>query len=255
MHEGYIFAAESNYGSYRVADVTYSGRPARVLYSGDGLAAQSGVALDGSSDMLFDYNQRLLELVRGMQPRCLLLIGGGACTLPRVLSDEFPTLWQDIVEQDQLMLDIAVRYFDFKQTRPIRTHITDGREFLNEAVQQYDLVIIDAFDHAVVPVPLRTVEAMQATNHALRPGGVLAINYIAAYYGRRAASLKSTLAAMQAAFPSVSLYPASTGFSLWTPQNFILTAQADNRAVSSLLRYPPLALPHTSFGDVLHDAA
>ena len=247
-----IYEDSSDYGRYQVADVVYGGRRARLLYSGDGKAAQSGVPLDGG-DMLFEYNQRFLELVRGLRPRRLLLIGGGAFTLPQVLASEFPSLRQDVVERDRLLLAIAKQYFDFRQTPNIAVHITDGRQFLDAADNVYDLILVDAFDHAVVPAPLRTVEAVRAMRRALRTGGVVAMNCIAAYYGRRSAPLLDTAAAMREVFAAVSLYPAGTTQSLWLPQNFILTATDASYELSAHLRYQPLAMPHADTAVVLHD--
>lgn len=248
-----LYEGEGTYGHYQVADVVYAGRPARVLYSGDRQAAQSGVAQDGG-DMLFDYNQRFLEVVRGLKPRRLLLIGGGALTLPQAIASEFPTLQQDVVERDGLLLAIAERYFSFRRSANLHVHITDGRRFLEEVQSTYDLILIDAFDDAVVPLPLRTVEAMQATYRVLRAGGVLAMNYIASYHGRRVAGLAATIAAVREAFQSITLFPASNIHSLWIPQNFILTAQDGQRDLEAFLRYAPLALPQCSAREALHDA-
>lgn len=247
-----LYEGEGAYGRYQVIDMIYAGRPACILYGADRQAAQSGIAWDGG-DMLFDYNQRFLELVRGLKPRRLLLIGGGAFTLPQAIAKTLPTLRQDIVERDGLLLDIAVRYFDFQQAPGIRVHITDGRQFLDETRTTYDLILVDAFDNAVVPGSLQSAEAMLAMHRALRAGGTLAMNYIAAYNGARAAGLHSVIAAMRGVFSSVTLFPASNGYSVWTPQNFILTARNSERDLSTYLRYAPLALPHVGTDEVSHD--
>src|ERR1700752_3186245 len=86
IHKTVRFEGETPYGHYTVVDTTYSNRPARVLYSGrEFRTAQSGIALDDQDEMLFDYNQRFLELARGLEPKRALLIGGGAFTLPKRL--------------------------------------------------------------------------------------------------------------------------------------------------------------------------
>src|SRR6476469_4412698 len=96
--EGILVEGDTQHGHYVVADTIYSGRPARVLYSGNHQAAQSGVAKDDNPDLLFDYNQRFIELVRGLLPKKILLIGGGALSLPKALLEEFPEVSLDVVE-------------------------------------------------------------------------------------------------------------------------------------------------------------
>ena len=65
---GVLFEGDSAYAHYRIADVSYMGRPARLLYGGTHEAAQSGLALDDRPELLFDYNQRLLELYPNSAP-------------------------------------------------------------------------------------------------------------------------------------------------------------------------------------------
>src|SRR3954469_25939647 len=107
-----VWEGDTAYGHYQVVDAPYDGRPARVLYSGDHQAAQSGVATDGQPDLLFDYNQRLFEIARGVQPKTVLLIGGGVGTLPTALLAALPDVQVDMVEPDDGLTKLAYQYFD-----------------------------------------------------------------------------------------------------------------------------------------------
>jgi hypothetical protein len=75
-----VYSQQTAGGSYQVIDKTYSGRKARVLYSTMPRTAQSGIPLDGNSLMLFGYNQRLIELITHLNPKSILVIGGGVYT-------------------------------------------------------------------------------------------------------------------------------------------------------------------------------
>src|SRR6185312_7645761 len=185
-----LFEGGGELGHYQVVDCIYGGRPARVLYSGNRLAAQSGMARDGKSELLFDYNQRFLELIRGLIPKRLLLIGGGAFTLPKVLMDEFPRMSIDVVEPDAKLPDIAQAYFDFKPNKRMHMYHDDGRNFLTNSAAAYDVIVIDAFENTEVPLSLQTAEAVRSLRQHLRPGGVVAINVIAAYSGERSRVLR-----------------------------------------------------------------
>jgi spermidine synthase len=81
----------------------------------------------------------------------------------------------DAVEIDPEVIDVASRYFNFSHDR---LHIVDGRRFLREAGEPYDLVLIDAYGSSSIPFHLVTVEAFRDVRAALEPGGIVAINVI-----------------------------------------------------------------------------
>ncbi|HVX23765.1 MAG TPA: fused MFS/spermidine synthase [Candidatus Saccharimonadales bacterium] len=235
-----IAEVETPYGRYEVYDLVYEGRVARVLYSGHRQAAQSGVARDGQPDLLFDYNQRLRELVDYLQPQRILLIGGGTCTLPQALMAEHRKLRIDIIEPDSELTKIAKKYFDWHPSRRTKVIHTDGRAYLERCQEQYDLIILDAFSHAAIPTELIEPTALQLMQHCLTPKGSLAANVIAAYYGNRSRVLRQLMAGCRQHFQQLDVFPAGRGVSLWLPQNFVVVAQNQPRSLHNALRYPPL---------------
>jgi spermidine synthase len=243
MADSLLIDIDTALGHYQVADTIYSGRKARVLYSGDHHAAQSGLAYDDNDDLLFEYNQRLRELVRGLRPHRVLLIGGGAFTLPKALLEEFPDMELDIVELDKELPLIAQRYFDFVATKNTRIFNQDGLKYLDNTKTLYDVILLDVFVHSSIPPSFQTVEAAQHLYSSLRPNGVVAMNIIASYHGRRAATLHRQIAALQAAFKHVKLFPAGRPDSLWLPDNYILTAQNDSHDLPAYFRYGSLDIP------------
>lgn len=235
-----MFEAAGEFDHYRVADTIYDGRPARVLYGGQGLTAQSGVAKDAKPQLLFDYNERLMELVRGIRPRSLLLIGGGAFTMPLALNRELPDLQLDIVELDPKLLDIARRFFNFKQNGNTQVFIGDGRQFIDTIDHIYDMIIMDVFVQADVPSQFRTDEATAGLRQILNKKGVLVINIIGAMKGIRATTLLTLHQTWQAAFANVTIFPASPGLSRWMGQNFVMTAQSGQRDLTKFIPYSPI---------------
>jgi spermidine synthase len=247
-----LFETSTPYGHYQVIDTVYEGRPARVLFSGDHVAAQSGVPLDDSQRMLFDYNQRLFELVEQRQPDSLLMIGGGAFTLPSVLAHVLPQLDITVVELDSALTPLAEKYFELVQTDRLHVVTGEGRAYLEATTKHYDVIIIDAFSHVQMPGLLITKQAAAAMANALTPNGVLAINTIAAYRGRRMTPLVRLIAALQDNFKQISLYPANNAYSMWTAQNFILVGQQQGDTPTLLLN--PVAVLETDADDALDDA-
>jgi len=229
-----IWEGDTTFGHYQIVDTPYNNRPARVLYSGHGRAAQSGVATDGNPDLLFDYNQRLFELLTAVTPKRMLLIGGAVCTLPKALLAVLPELCIDVVEPDDGLTKLAYEYFDLPVDERLQITYTDGRTFLRANQERYDVIVVDAFVHTAIPRELRTVEAFQAVAAHLQESGLLAMNVISAYYGNGAQLLGGLYAAAYQSFATVDLFLASSGYSLWLPQNVILIGQkgAPNRCKS-----------------------
>ena len=243
---------DTQYGHYEVADTIYSGRRARVLYSGAHQAAQSGLALDGKPELLFDYNERFMELCRGLLPKKLLLLGGGACTLPKALQEEFPDLIMDVVELDAQLLEIAQQHFDFHPNASTRLHVADMREFLSRTDETYDVIILDVYTHAQIPRQAQTVELAAELAQHLSENGAIAMNVISGFIGRASEQLRRQTAALKESFTVVEVFPASRGLSMWLGQNFVVTA-THNTSLVEHMRYEDLGLPEITQADLLHD--
>lgn len=250
-----VWEGDTAYEHYQVVDTPYDGRPARVLYSGDRRAAQSGVAKDGGPDLLFDYNQRLFELVTALTPAKLLLIGGGVFTLPAALLDALPELHIDAVEPDAKLTELAYTYFNVPVTERLTIFNTDGRTFLREHATRYDMVIVDAFTHTTMPKDILTWQAFQAYYKHLETRGVLAMNVISGYHGSKAQMIKLAYAAAISQFDTADIFLASRGYSLWLPQNFVLTAQkGQDLPLRDYIRHDAIKSPEVSPDIALSDS-
>jgi spermidine synthase len=243
--ENLFFENDAGLEHYEVVDTTYGSRPARVLYGGHRQAALSGAARDGEPELLFDYNERSMELIRGLRPQRVLLIGGGAFTLPQAVNQEFPDMSLDVVELDPVLYKIARTYFDFKPNRQTHIYLEDGIKYLRQLKRPYDLILIDVFTQAAIPAGFQTISLARDLKRGLRRGGVVAINIIASYYGARSAALRRQVEAWQAAFRNLQLYPANREPSLWLPQNFLLCAQNGSRELQPFMRYENLTLRYS----------
>lgn len=254
MQRDILWEGNTHLGHYQVVETLYDGRPARVLYSGDRQAAQSGVAKDDNPDLLFDYNQRMFELITTLVPQHVLLIGGGVGTLPKALLDTLPEIRIDMVEPDSGLTELAYRYFDLPVDERLRIFNTDGRSFMRERAERYDMVLVDAFMHTTIPKDLKTLEAFQAYHKHLLPQGILAINVISGYYGPNARVLQEMYAGGLEYFDVLDVFLASRGYSLWLPQNFVLTAQKQsNLPLQDYMRHEAVKPPETHPGDALRD--
>jgi len=250
-----LWEGDTPHGHYQVVDGLYDGRPARVLYSGNHQAAQSGVAQDTNPDLLFDYNQRLFELVTSLAPERVLLIGGGVFTLPTALLRALPSTYVDVVETDSGLTALAQKFFDLPVAdERLSIFNTDGRSFLREHAARYDVILIDAFSNITIPREIKTLQAYGAYSRHLTPNGVLAMNVISGYYGPSAKTLDEVYAAAVRTFDTVDVFLATRGYSLWLPQNFILTAQkGQGLPLKDYVRYEAVAPPDVNPAIALED--
>ncbi|HSX15774.1 MAG TPA: fused MFS/spermidine synthase [Candidatus Saccharimonadales bacterium] len=249
-----IWEGDTRLDHYQVVDTPYDGRPARVLYSGNRQAAQSGVATDGERDLLFDYIQRMFELAQGVVPRSVLVVGGGVGTLPKALYDALPDVRVDVVEPDEGLTRLAYDYFDLPVDERITMFHTDGRTFLREHATRYDMIFVDAFTHTTIPPELRTLETFQAYQKHLRTNGVLVVNIISTYHGSGVQPLQPLYAAAVQTFEAVDIFLASKGYSLWLPQNFVLAAQQGvEHLLQDYVRHESVKPPEVHPGSVLYD--
>jgi len=113
------------------------------------------------------------------QPRSVLIVGLGGGTLPRILTKILPEVRIDVVEIDPAVVRVAQQYFSFTPSERTRVIEADGRVYVKRAIRekrQYDLVMLDAFDHEYIPEHLLTQEFLREVKTLLAPGGVLAAN-------------------------------------------------------------------------------
>jgi spermidine synthase len=112
-------------------------------------------------------------------PRSILIIGLGGGTLPRALQQVVPAATIDVVEIDPAVVRVAERYFWFRENERVRVEEVDGRVFVKRAQReqrQYDIIMLDAFDHEYIPEHLLTREFLEEVASLLAPQGVLAAN-------------------------------------------------------------------------------
>lgn len=222
MNQSVLFEGAGSHGHYYVVERTYDDRPSRLLLSGRA-APQSGLALDDGPELLFDYNQRLLEVAMSLDPASVLVIGGGAFTLPKALIERFSDMRVDVVEIDTLLPELARTHFALPNDPRLTIVNRDGREYINNHDGHYDLIIVDAFSEYDIPHSLISSQAAAQYARLLTPGGTLVFNIISTYYGRPSLA-HQMLATFDHHFVSTELYPADPRDDKRTEQNLLFIA-------------------------------
>ncbi|MFC5746763.1 spermidine synthase [Actinomadura rugatobispora] len=104
-------------------------------------------------------------------------IGGAGCTLPRYIAATRPGSRQVVFEPDGRLVRLVRERLPLRQVPGVKIRITDGRTGMAALADAADdLVVLDAFAEASMPVELATREFTLEAARVLRPGGVYLMN-------------------------------------------------------------------------------
>ncbi|MBF0184819.1 MAG: fused MFS/spermidine synthase [Magnetococcales bacterium] len=141
---------------------------------------QSCIDSEMPDRLVLEYTKLVLGgLYLNPKPQSALIIGLGGGTLPKVFQKLYPGIKLDCVELDPAVTLVAKQFFGLVPAADTRLFDEDGRVFVKRAMrrqQQYDLIILDAFDHLYVPEHLMTKEFFEEMKSLLTPAGVLVAN-------------------------------------------------------------------------------
>jgi spermidine synthase len=121
-------------------------------------------------------------LLANPDARRVLVIGLGGGVIPRAMRRIDPSMRIDVVELDPAVVEVAKRYFGYREDPLLHTRIGDGRVFVRRQAHagvRYDLIVIDAYERVYVPEHLMSREFIGEVKSLLAPGGVVASNTFA----------------------------------------------------------------------------
>lgn len=204
-------------------------RPMRIL-STDPLSAQSAMYLE-SDELALNYT-KYYHLLRHFKPgfQTTLMIGGAAYSFPKDYLRLYPDKKIDVVEIDPQMTATARQYFKLEDHPNLRIVHEDGRVFLNQNQQKYDVILIDAFTSVYsVPFQLTTIEAVRQMERSLTDEGVVIVNLISAFEGEGAKFLEAEMRTYKEVFPQVFVFKAKAEKPENLAQNAIIVATKSNK--------------------------
>lgn len=124
-----------------------------------------------------DYSRTMMAgLMVQPAPRRLMMMGLGGGSISNYLFERFDDLEIDAVDIDPEVVRLARRWFGVPSDPRYRTHVADGRLFIESSTQRWDMMMLDAFRGVFVPYHLKTAEFYQACRSRLAPAGVVVAN-------------------------------------------------------------------------------
>lgn len=197
----------------------------RTLYLDD--VPHSAIYTDNRQGYVFTYTRYAhLSLLMQDDVDKVLFIGGGGFTQPQRFVEEYPDVEVDVVEIDPGVVYAAKNYFGLQETERLDVHVQDGRNYLEQTNETYDVVVLDAYQRDRVPFHLTTVEMLELVNRHLDEDGVVVANTIGARTGAGSRFWRAEYKTMQRVFPHVYAFPTAD-----TPYNqnieLVATKQQD----------------------------
>ncbi|OUC79128.1 spermidine synthase [Streptosporangium minutum] len=179
-------------------------RPSGWVISKDGVP-QSYVDLEDPTYLDFEYVRLMAAVIDLLDegPLDAVHVGGCACTLPRYVAATRPGSRQIVAEPDGGLVQLVRDQLSLKSVPRLKVKVLDGRTAtagLQDA--SADLIVLDAFSGATMPLDLATSEYMGDVARVLRPAGTLLINIAD---GKGLAFARRVLATVGGAFPHVAL--------------------------------------------------
>lgn len=141
-------------------------------------AIMSEIDLLDPLNLLFGYNRAfILTLIWQSQPQRIFLLGFAGGRVPAVLHHYLPDAQIEVAEIDPDVVDVAREFFGVKLDDRLQLMIGDGRDIIEQARSNYDIIFVDAFVGAgKTPSHLATLEFYELCRSRLKESGVVAVN-------------------------------------------------------------------------------
>jgi len=142
----------------------------------DGFTQSRTLNSNGRTDQHYWDKMIPADLQLGLDSRVLLL-GLGAGTIAKIITKKFGPVAIDGVEIDPLVIELAKKYFDLRESN-INIQVTDAKDFVKNLRYKYDLICMDVFKGGGIPKEIETKGFFERVKALLKEDGVLTINKI-----------------------------------------------------------------------------
>ena len=130
----------------------------------------------GLTGMYYDYAMAAPYMagLREKDGLKVLILGNGSGTYATQCGRYFDDVSVTGVEIDSAITDLARRYFELPEDVELYTY--DGRAFLNAVDDNYDVIMVDAYQDITIPFQMSSAEFFTLVRDHLTPDGVMVVN-------------------------------------------------------------------------------
>jgi spermidine synthase len=232
---------ESNYYTIKIMETKSSDDKTKLEAMVLDNLIHSYVCLDNPFHIEYEYERIYTDVLKWKFNRDArfksLTIGGGGYTFPRYMEAYYPKADIDVVEIDPEVTRIVYKNLGLPATTKIRSYNTDGRWFVMNCKDKYDLIFTDAYNDLSIPYHLATKEFAEQLKAILNPNGIIMSNIIDNF--QKGAFLPSYIKTLREVFGqnNVHLISVSPDFKNTRISTFIVIAGSGNLDIKSLDRF------------------
>lgn len=196
-------------------------------------------------DLPVEYTRYMTaSLMYAKSVHSILEIGFGGGRTAWYLHRFLPNVPITSVELDPAVVELAKKYFGVRDEPNFQVVNRDGRLFLSESQERYDIILIDAYRGPFVPFHLLTKEFYQIVKDHLAEGGVVAQNV-----EPTTMLFDSAVKTIDAVFPELDFYQADGNIVTIAyngperkPEDLAAAAQSEDNTLG--LRYSLMSMLH-----------
>ena len=168
----------------------------------------SAMDLNNPERIVYEYTKFFhLGLLFVNEPNNVLFIGGGGFSAPKKFFVDYPDMIVIVVEIDQEVVNVGSEFFAVPEDERLKISTNDGRIFLRNTNEKYNIIILDAYDKSYVPFHLMKREFNELVYEHLTEDGVFISNIITSIEGNSADLFLAEIKTMKSVFPNVYIYP------------------------------------------------
>lgn len=130
----------------------------------------------GMTGMYYDYALAapVMAQLSGGEDGSAMILGLGSGTFASYCDEYFPDVKLQGAEIDGKIVDIAEEYFHLPES--VEVAVEDGRAYLRASEEQYDVIMVDAYQDITIPFQMSSQEFFTEVEDHLKDGGVMVVN-------------------------------------------------------------------------------
>ena len=145
----------------------------------DVFALQSEMSLDDPDELILGYTQSMMGfLLLAPAPRRIGMIGLGGGSLAKFCYRHLPDSVIETAEIDPRVIALRERFCIPPDDARMQVHCLDGADFVRDASQRFDVLLVDGFDRQGQPPQLCSQRFYDDCYQALTADGVMVVNLL-----------------------------------------------------------------------------
>ena len=142
-------------------------------------AVQSEMSLDAPDQLLLGYTLSMMGfLLFNPEPEKIAMIGLGGGSMPKYCYHHLPQASIVVVENDPEVIALRDQFRIPQDDARLQVHCADGADFVRRAIDQYDVLVVDAFDRKGQPPQLCSKTFYDDCYSALAQDGIMVVNLL-----------------------------------------------------------------------------